>query len=505
MSGIQRVIIAGAGLAALSASTLNHARAEEEYYSYHPRSILTLGGGFTPSNMSEAKLKCVDFTAVPAPGESAALSTTMNTYFVSSSSKLKSIMGIDVKIEASYLTSKANAGLQLDTERMFKSDSVTLMVLAQSEYGRMLMDQPKLTPYAESLWKTRPEDFEKECGTHLVRMIRRGAMIAVFVTLTNLTEEQKNKITVEAGFEARGEVASATLKSKFQDQMERSHASNSVRTQVISTGGEGISSLADMVRLMTLQPDSLDKIEAAVGQFMKTFTAANPAPIGFYAAPFGFGITPGKFVWEHRRQKRLGILADHYGELDAKLDDIRHLLMPEDPRHAGLTTTQVAGFTRVADQLEEALNVVADSHKACMVERSLKACQMPQYELDAHVVPPMPARPTLLALPSSPRIDERDLEVQGQAVSRVRVYLNDTKIVDQQIADLGPTVNGTHRIDLDFFWESRKSRIRGIVTGQVVIDDRFGRSTTYRFFRAAHSEFGSSGPLHETFSRAGRL
>jgi hypothetical protein len=477
------------------------ARAEDEsYYSFHPRSILSLGNGFSPNNMTEVKLRCLDFRAEPAAGESGALDSTLNTYMVNDSSTMKTLLGIDVKIEASYLTAKASAGLTLNTDQMFKSDSATMMILAKSEYGRLVMLDPKLTAYAESLRRTDPGAFARECGTHLVKMIRRGAMVAVFVTITNLTEEQKQKLRIDVEASGSSGAASAKMKFGFEQALERSRASNSVRTQIISTGGPGISGLASLVEKMSWSPDSLKQIEDAVAQFMREFSKENPAPIGFYTAPFGFGVIDAPDLWGRRLQNRLISLAERFTELEAKALDIKHVLNPEDPRHASLSADQISTVERALVQTDDAIDLVADAHKACMVEHKLEACKTPQYSIADYFVPAMPARPVLEAL-QNPRVGVSNLRIQGTALSKVKVFLNDTKILEEEI------IPGLEKkeVDLAFFWQSRRSRVRGIVSGQVVIEDRYGRSTTYVFFRAIHTEGGSIEPLSQTFSPEGRL
>jgi hypothetical protein len=491
-------------LAASSATSSASAGDGENYFSYHPLNPMHLGGGFVPGDLTRPKKECVTFKPEFAAGEKGALATTLSSRLIHDENELRETMGIDVRVEASYLTASASASLKLDTSRMFRRDSVTLMISAQSEYGRMVMKDLALTEYAEKLLRAGGGDIEKECGTHLVLQVRTGAKLAVFVTLSNLTETQRNAL--QAGAEAGGSSGafSAKMSANFQRVFETSSASNSVNVQVASTGGEGFEGLGKVVEAMVWQPDSLAKIQSAVADYMKTFGPQNPAPIGFHTAPLGFGYIPGERLWDIKLEKRLIALAETYHRLDDQMAEIRQVLKSEDPRHILLTQADRAALEALLEELDAYQDEIANAHKQCMIAPDLKTCTGPKAHYAEYPVPPLPARPSLLANPSKPAVLDTDLEVVGDSVSSVKVILNQTPITELKVP-AGVAPGQPVRVSLSRFWQARKSRIRGVVSGLVVIKDLYGRATTYVFYRALHSEQGSVDPSWEKYSREGDL
>lgn len=488
------------GLMVGSLILLRSLGASAESYTYHPRTVMVLGHGFEPNNLSDPKMACLDFAVEPAPGEPAALESTLETYVVHDVNQLKTILKVDVRVEASYLTQKASAGFKLETEQMFRRDSITLMVVSRSEYGKLVLKPKGLTPLAAEILRNRPGEFASECGTHLVKMVQRGTMVAVFLTITDLTEEQKRKL--ETRLEAGGSSGafSAEAKAGFDDILERSLASHSVRIQAISTGGEGAADFEKLIRNF----DSLGKVYEGISEFMKRFGAANAAPIAFHTGPFGFGFEPGLRIWDQQRQKRLARLADRYAEVELLIRDIEQVLKPSDPRSPQLDAQWRRDLERSGAELDAYHDRIANAHRDCMATRALEKCVLPAFANPVAKVPEMPPVPVMLATPSGPSRRATDLEVTGFELISIQLYIGRELVSELALAS-PPKPGIPVEVPLDRFWQVRKGRIRGSIAGTAVLRDRYGRKTSYVFFRAIHSEQGSFQPYHQTFSRKGEL
>ena len=172
-------------------STLGWSQSDPNYYTYYPGSTLTLGSGFSPNDLSQAKIRCIEFEASPA--EAGALGTKFGAAVVTDTESLKTAIELDAKIDASYLVFKGGATFGLEQSRTFAKDSLSIVVSAATEFGRLTMKNPKLTAEAVNLLGNA-KTFEQACGSRFVIMERRGAAVWGLVQIQNITKDSLTKI-----------------------------------------------------------------------------------------------------------------------------------------------------------------------------------------------------------------------------------------------------------------------------------------------------------------------
>src|SRR6266481_4519009 len=67
------------------------------YYDFHPRSIMSLGQGFSIENLGQARQKCVNYEEHPY--ETGNLGTSALIYMVSDSQQLRKALSMDSSVE----------------------------------------------------------------------------------------------------------------------------------------------------------------------------------------------------------------------------------------------------------------------------------------------------------------------------------------------------------------------------------------------------------------------
>jgi hypothetical protein len=137
------------------------------YFSYHPMSIMSLGLGYSPEDLSQAKLRAIEYTERAAEG--GALNTEFAIVLVTDSAQLKDALHLDLKVDASYLVFKGSSSFAYDQSALFSADSATVVISATSEYARLTMEGAHLSKEAKALINAgQMADFERTYGSRYV-------------------------------------------------------------------------------------------------------------------------------------------------------------------------------------------------------------------------------------------------------------------------------------------------------------------------------------------------
>jgi len=260
-----------------SAKSLN----DYTYY-FHPTSTLTLGKGLDPAQPNEEKRICFDF---PEPNKKTegALKTTASIEVLENTRNITAILNYDTNIDANLLFFSANTQFDFDNTYTLDKRSVSVVVKASTEYGRLFLKKPVLLPeYAEMLDKKQFNQFRTFCGSRLVTTEVRGATVAVVITIENASSEliSKLKITGSGGKSVAG--IGAKAKAMFEAEYRDKSTNNEVRAQLFAVGGNGISDLDKVVQNMVRRGERLDEIADGLQKFISGFTVDNSAPVRFY-------------------------------------------------------------------------------------------------------------------------------------------------------------------------------------------------------------------------------
>src|SRR5262249_18696601 len=131
----------------------------------------------------------------------------------------------------------ANANFALKHERYFRNDQITVVLLAEETFSFSELKNTKLTGDVAAL---PAAEFRRRCGTHYVAQLVSGSKVAVLFTASNLTNEEKESLTVGVG----GTYSGASAQVNFFQSFSNLKKKGSGKMEVLATGGEGVAAFA---------------------------------------------------------------------------------------------------------------------------------------------------------------------------------------------------------------------------------------------------------------------
>ena len=354
----------------------------DNYYSYHPMSILGLGFGFDPADLSAAKIRCVTFTE--DAGTKGALGTTFSEVLVRDSTQLKSALSLDLSIDASCLLFKGSGSFSYDYSSLFETDSLTAVLSASSQFGSRTMKEPALDAAAEALIASgKMDEFADRYGKAVVVQEDRGASVSIIITIANISSETMQKINTSMSASGGFGPFSASAKTAFQSETQQASKEGRINIQVLSTGGEGFGALSDVVASVLIQDNSFEKVQAALGIYLKSFTMENSAPIGFHTQSMSaFGWKPKPEDADpviEQKQRKLLYLVDQYRNSLSTYNQINAILDGTDPRSKLMDEDDRNLLTFGSVKYKEYLDTVAITYANCKADVSPAAtgCDIP--------------------------------------------------------------------------------------------------------------------------------
>src|ERR1700744_2964751 len=110
------------------------------YYGYYPKTVMSLGRGFSLDDITEPKDPCVNFIRTPLDDNKGAIDTTATITMVADESKLRNALSVDTSVDASYLMFQGSSTFKYSQERLFSSDSMTLVLRFASTFPSAGLD-----------------------------------------------------------------------------------------------------------------------------------------------------------------------------------------------------------------------------------------------------------------------------------------------------------------------------------------------------------------------------
>ena len=368
---------------------------DPSFYQFHPSSIMSLGLGFSQNDVARAKRGCIQFD--PSPLEPGALLTTFTSTLVTNSEQLKSALNVDSKVDASYLLFKGSASFNLQENSAVTSDSVTVVVSAYTEYGRLRMKNDKLTSDAAAI-VSDPVQFEKVCGSRVVLVEHRGASVSAIITIIGVTSDSKSAISSKLSASGGWGPLSADASVAVQTEMAAASSQNRIAVQVMATGGNGFGSLGDLVKSLLGGPDALHSIQTALGNYMQQFNKDNSAPIGFDVGSMeAYGWKPTDAFWTQIKERKLRALVSFARDTVTKQAVAQAILNGSDARRLEFPTA--ASLKDLQDAIptwSTYLDALQMTHAACKLDTSDQgtACDPPPMALPKpDIIPPLPDPP----------------------------------------------------------------------------------------------------------------
>ena len=352
----------GAGPAAATGTAI---LADPATYGYSPTSVLALGRGFAPSDITLAKLPCITFTEQKLdPGPP---STTHATYYVRDQTELDATLGLEFKLKNSTLIASAGGGFKFDYSHNFRADTVMVVMRATTDFGRWaLKPEPTLTAAAAALLGDA-DAFEDRCGSRYVAIERRGAFVAAVVTATGVSQEDKQTFSAEFNAGTGGKVG-PSAEAKLSSMLRIAAKQQRLSVDIVATGGGGLGGLGSLVaKSAKLEKNNIEEIFVGLGDYLKTFTEQNAAATGYMVASMShFGWDEGALdPWTDLHEDRLGRIALAYRAARADVEAIDAIASGADERSDLLTLMARDHLKKRKPELEARLPVLAQAHATC--------------------------------------------------------------------------------------------------------------------------------------------
>lgn len=265
---------------------------------YKTDSAITLGSGLDIDLINQQRDSCLEFVDADIKwlDSDGAVATTASMELVSDYKSLAKTLNLEVdyKSKADVSIAKLKAGGSLDLNLKYEdfakdeNRSVAIVVKAYSDYGRRgLRSYPLKKEFKDLVEQGKFDAFRQRCGTHIVVAEHRNAMVAVVITLTEVTASSKRAFEgmYKTHFEVDGPVKVATVKAssdfttKWKSLIDSASRLGRLDVKFESRGGAGI---ADATKFaITGDPAKVDQILAALGTVGESFTREKAAPVEY--------------------------------------------------------------------------------------------------------------------------------------------------------------------------------------------------------------------------------
>jgi hypothetical protein len=240
-------------------------------------------------------------------------------------------------------------------------------------------------------------EFAETYGKAVVVQEDRGASVSVIVTISQVSNQNMEKIN--DGMSAHGGFGPLTASAKLAFENETQQASKEGRldVQVVSTGGEGFGKLHGVVTDALGGNNSFEECTKAIGDYVAQFTMANAAPIGYHVQSMtAFGWIPthdDEDISTDLKQRKLFHIVDEYRARTNESDQIDGILKGTDPRVKLISPDRMPAVEAAPKEYEHYLEQLSVIYQACKADRSPTAtgCDIPDnLSPPPAVLPPLP-------------------------------------------------------------------------------------------------------------------
>lgn len=355
-----------------------------ESYSYHPSNTLYLGAGFDPGYPERAFQSCLQFDGRLNVDGQGAIKTEYSLSLVKSKKELFDRLSISASLSARGLFWGANAGVDYFSEHRFHSDSITWMLTGKSEYGRFIIQNPRLTQAAQNLLNNGEHDsFSKQCGTEFIKQERRSVLIAAIFSMENVSSEDIKRLETHFSASFSSGFFEASAKTRYARFITEASRVNQINMSVYAIGGSGIIELSHLV----LHPDDLGEIQKTIEHYMKSLDESRAVPCEYLSgsmAAFGWrGATPADVF---RRERVLAELYYQHEETQSSYQRLGSILNARNGTvYTHLSDTQWQTYQNQYNQHATYLHSLMESADACY--ESFTHCKLPPHTLERVIWP----------------------------------------------------------------------------------------------------------------------
>jgi len=278
-------------------------------YEHSTSAPFFLGGGINPLKLDEGLANCIKTSvkmALDGPGVSRA-SVVLKA--VKSRKELFSTLGASAAVSAQGFFGSGSLSADYLEQNDFFDDSLTWVVLARTEFGRVALSGPELLPkFQKMIDENRHAEFAATCGTHYIAQQSMGASVFAIYTLRNLSQSQKSRIeallSAQASFTPR---FSGSLEGEFNKVLTQAARSSQMSCHAYAVGGDGINQLSGLIGAYSTD---IGRVQRIIEEYVAHLVPEKAAPLRYQAVSmreFGFNE-----VGSIEFQKRDDVLAQHY-------------------------------------------------------------------------------------------------------------------------------------------------------------------------------------------------
>lgn len=358
-------------------------------YGYLPGASIVMGQGFSISSPLASTAPCLENPrAFTNPNRDIGQETAVTMQVVTSTSALKTVLGIDTEMDASVLSFSGGGSLDFSSDIDITENDATVVIQGRTQYGDDLLDLSdlKYIPNAQTLIdKGNLEGFKNLCGNELISQVSYGNQISIVVSIHGLTDDEKISINSSAQASGGFDVLSASARSKINSMIEHSSTSTDVRMQAFVRGGEGLPDLKDLVAETMSNNPNLDQLAHGISNIFQQLTPQNAAVIGFTTQPYpGVDLSDVNLMGVLKTQF-LESLVTRFRGFDQEYLLINNDLIDQDTNNEtpadfeGLASSMISSAKLEVPKMASYLGILTNIHAACLADTTpeLGACTAP--------------------------------------------------------------------------------------------------------------------------------
>lgn len=342
-----------------------------DFYGFHPKSRLYLGGGYDKFNPSKAFLRCLKYDGIESISQNKAVTSSFEITGVSSAHEFHQKIGFSSFLEGSYLFTKGEASVSYDFEENFSQNSLTWLVMLKADYGNFVLKNPRLDPKSLTL----PTKFlMSRCGRELVTEEKRSIMVFSLLSLKDIKQSQKKKLEAKLSILSKGPMFDVSFTSAYKDFMSKASSMGEISMKIFSHGGKGLSEFKNLLNLKAFM--SYHKILETFNAYIKSMDAHAAAPIFYMTSDLESFVERKISLPLFRRQTLLEIYF-RYQSLSSKVYKINSLLDSFE-----LSSEEFDYYERIRRKAYASLNHLKKSAQNCFDLTRQEGCFYPEEEVD---------------------------------------------------------------------------------------------------------------------------
>ena len=219
-----------------------------DVFTYHPLSILRLGGTFDPYDLTRPRPDCLsDSEEIPADGQNGSPVTPDLKFFirqVTDRRELNSILSQSISVSGHYSFFSGDGSFAQQDEIHSVSDSLSWVLSLTARYGKYRLKKATLGDEARVLANKDLLQLINRCGSSVVLQVTRGISAAVVVTIQGNQTTEKETSQAKASAKAAGDMWSASASAGDDKSLEKALTSGQATIQLQISGGAGMPGLS---------------------------------------------------------------------------------------------------------------------------------------------------------------------------------------------------------------------------------------------------------------------